>query len=97
MDKQYFVYFLGNYLNTTLYIGMTNNLCKRVWEHKQELVSGFTKKYHTNNLIYYELFVDPISAIEREKQIKRWSRRKKDVLIMNMNPDLVDLYPSLCL
>ena len=96
MDKQYYVYILSNYLNTVLYIGITNNLCKRIWEHKQELISGFTKKYHIHNLIYYELFSDPVSAIEREKQLKHWNRNKKDVLILKMNSDLVDLYFSLC-
>lgn len=96
MDKQYYVYILGNYLNTVLYIGITNNLCKRVWEHKEELIPGFTRKYHLHNLIYYELFSDPLSAIEREKQLKRWSRRKKNALILKMNPDLMDLYPTFC-
>ncbi|MBI4990801.1 GIY-YIG nuclease family protein [Candidatus Gottesmanbacteria bacterium] len=70
MDKQYYVYILGNHLNTVLYIGITNNLCKRVWEHKKELIPGFTRKYHIHNLIYYELFSDPISAIEREKHME---------------------------
>ncbi len=97
MDKQYFIYILSNFLHMVLYIGMTNNLCKRVWEHKQELVPGFTQKYHVHNLLYYELFSDPLSAIEREKQLKKWNRSKKNALIMKMNPNLKDLYSSLCL
>jgi len=96
MDRQYFVYILSNYLNTVLYTGITNNLCKRVWEHKQEFVPGFTKKYHLHNLIYYEQYLDPLTAIEREKQLKRWNRKKKNKLIDKMNPALKDLYPGLC-
>lgn len=96
MSKQYCVYILGNYLNTVLYIGITNNLCKRIWEHKQEMIPGFTRKYHVHNLLYCEQFDDPLTAIVREKQIKRWNRKKKNVLIMKMNPDLVDLYSSFC-
>ena len=97
MDKQYYVYILSNYLKTVLYTGITNDLCKRVWEHKEELIPGFTRKYHVHNLIYYELFSDPVSAIEREKQLKGWNRRKKNALILKMNPHLDDLYPKLCL
>lgn len=96
MEKTYYAYILSNYLNTVLYTGITNNLCKRVWEHKQELVPGFTSKYHVHNLLYYEQYSDPLSAIEREKQIKNWNRKKKNTIILKMNPHLVDLYPTLC-
>lgn len=96
MDRKYYVYIVSNYRRTVLYIGITGDLCKRVWEHKQELEVGFTKQYHLHDLLYYEIFSDPLSAIEREKQLKRWSRRKKNILIVKMNPGLIDLYPSLC-
>lgn len=96
MAKQYYMYMLSNYLHTVLYTGITNDLCKRVWEHKQELVSGFTKSYHIHNLIYYEQYLDPQTAIKREKQIKGWNRKKKNILILRLNPKLKDLYPDLC-
>ena len=96
MGKTYIVYILSNYLRTVLYIGVTNNLCKRVWEHRQEQASGFTQTYHVHSLLYYEQYTDPMSAIEREKQLKRWKRAKKESLIRQMNPKLDDLYPSVC-
>ena len=96
MSKQYFVYILGNFHNTVLYIGITSDLCTRIWQHKQELVPGFTKTYHIHNLIYFELYLDPETAILREKQMKKWSRKKKDILILKQNPKLIDLYPNLC-
>ena len=96
MDRQYYVYILGNRLNTVLYTGVTGGLCKRVREHKQEIVPGFTKKYHIRSLLYYELYTDPVSAIEREKQIKNWNRKKKNTLILKINPHLEDLYSTLC-
>ena len=96
MGKNYFIYILGNYRRTVLYIGITNNLCKRVWEHRQELAEGFTKQYHIHDLLYYEIYENSLSAIEREKQLKRWSRKKKNNLIVKTNPDLIDLYSSLC-
>ena len=90
MQKHYFVYILSNF-SRTLYIGITSNLKKSVWEHKQKLVDGFTKKYNVTVLVYYEIFNDPLSAIEREKQLKRWSRKKKLALITKMNPTFKDL------
>ena len=90
MQKQYFVYILSNF-SRTLYIGFTSNLKKRAWEHKQKLADGFTKKYNLTMLVYYEIFNDPLSAIEREKQLKRWSRKKKLALITKMNPTFKDL------
>jgi len=83
---------MSNFKRNVLYAGVTNNLKRRVWEHKQNLVKGFTQKYQIHDLIYYEIFSNPISAIEREKQIKSWSRKRKDELIKTMNPDLKDLY-----
>lgn len=97
MGRKYYVYILGNYRRTVLYVGITSNLLKRVFEHKEESVEGFTKKYYVHDLLYYEIFEDSLSVIEREKQLKGWSRRKKDTLIMKTNPNLLDLYPSLCL
>jgi len=91
MSKQYFVYILTNYTNTVLYIGVTGDLIKRLWEHKQKLVDGFTKKYHVWKLIYYEVFDDIKNAITREKQIKNWRREKKFWLIKKTNPNLQEL------
>lgn len=93
-NSQYFVYLLSNYKRNVIYVGITNNLKRRVWEHKQELVEGFTKSYKVHDLLYYEIFDNPESAIEREKQLKNWSRRKKNVLIAKMNSTLKDLYPT---
>jgi putative endonuclease len=93
--KQFYVYILGNYKRNVLYIGVTNNLIKRVFEHKNGFVKGFTCKYKVHDLLYYEIFKDILSAIEREKQLKRWSRKKKNILIAKENPTLQDLYQSL--
>jgi putative endonuclease len=81
--------------NTVLYTGVTANLVKRVYEHKQKIVEGFTKKYNINKLVYYETFDDPENAILREKQIKAGSRRKKIKLIERMNPGWKDLYDKI--
>ena len=91
MTKQYFVYILTNYANTVLYTGVTSNLKKRVYEHKQKLVKSFTKRYNLWKLIYYEVYDDVKIAIKREKQIKNLVRRKKLVLIKAMNPDFKEL------
>jgi len=91
-SRYYCLYILSNFRRTTLYTGITGNLVKIVYEHKQDLVDGFSKNYHTHDLLYYEVFQDPTSAIEREKQIKSWSRKKKDELIVKFNPELKDLY-----
>ena len=95
MDKRYFVYIMTNKWNTTFYTGVTNNLKKRIYEHKEKFVDGFTKKYNINKLVYYEIFNDIYKAIEREKQIKAGSRRKKVELIKGMNPEWIDLYDEL--
>lgn len=91
-NKQYYVYILANYSRTTLYCGITNNLKRRVWEHKHDLVKGFSQKYQIHNLVYYEIFDNPENAIEREKQIKNYSRLKKEKVILEFNPKIKDLY-----
>lgn len=92
--KQYCVYILTN-KSGTLYIGVTGNLRKRIWEHKNKIVKGFTEKYKIDRLIYFEQTENIISAIEREKQLKKWSRIKKTNLINKMNPNWEDLYNQL--
>ena len=94
MEKQYFVYILTNY-SRTLYIGITSNLRKRIWEHKNKVVEGFTKKYNIDQLVYYEQTENVMSAIEREKQLKRWRREKKIKLIEENNPLWLDLASEL--
>jgi putative endonuclease len=94
-DKHYFVYILASKRNGTLYIGVTNNLIKRVYEHKNDLVEGFTKKYKVHHLVYYEMTNDVKSAIEREKRLKKWNRKWKLELIEKMNPQWKDLYDGL--
>ena len=92
---QYYVYILANKRNGTLYIGVTNDLIKRVFEHKEKLVEGFSKKYDLSLLVYFESTSDINSAIEREKQIKRWNRAWKLRLIEKDNPNWEDLYSEL--
>ena len=92
---QYYVYILANKRNGTLYIGVTNDLIKRVFEHKEKLVEGFSKKYDTSLLVYFESTGDVMSAIQREKQIKRWNRAWKLRLIEKENPNWDDLYLKL--
>ena len=91
-NKNYFVYIATNKTNRVLYTGVTNNLVKRIYEHKNKFVSGFTSKYKVDKLIYYEIFSDINEAISREKQIKAGSRTKKLKMIELMNPNLEDLY-----
>ncbi len=86
---------MTNKNNTVLYTGMTNNLIRRVYEHKEKIIAGFTKKYNCTKIVYYEIFNDPYNAIAREKQIKAGSRKKKIELINSMNPDWKDLYDDL--
>ena len=87
----YYVYILTNNTNTVLYIGFTNNIERRLAEHKSETIEGFTKKYHIHKLVHLETFSHPQDAIQREKQLKRWSRPKKLSLIKSTNPNLIDL------
>jgi putative endonuclease len=93
--KQYYVYLLASKKNGTLYLGVTNDLLRRVYEHKNNLVDGFTKKYHVHNLVYFEACENVHSAIQREKQIKKWNRQWKIDLIVKNNPDWMDLYPGI--
>lgn len=92
MSKQSFVYIMTNKISTVLYVGVTNNLIKRVYQHKNKLAAGFTSKYNINKLVYYEVFEDINEAIKREKQIKGGSREKKIQLIKSKNPEFYDLY-----
>ena len=91
MPKLPAVYILASRRNGTLYIGVTSNLQKRVWEYKNDLVEGFTKKYVVHRLVYYELHDDMVSAIRREKQMKKWNRAWKLELIERQNPGWKDL------
>jgi len=88
----YHVYILSNKSNSVLYVGISGNLKNRVWQHKQKLVDGFTKKYNVTKLVYFESSTDVMSAIAREKQIKKWRREKKIKLIESMNPGWKDLF-----
>jgi len=90
--KQYYIYILTNMHNTVFYIGFTNDLVKRTWQHKHKVVEGFTKKYNISKLVYYEVAEDPIIAIQREKTLKNLVRRKKIALIETKNPRFTDLY-----
>ena len=90
----YFVYILTNKNNNVLYTGVTNDLSRRTWEHKQKLMKGFTQKYNVDKLIYFELFDYIDLAISREKQIKAYSRAKKVSLINSLNPNWDDLYDN---
>jgi putative endonuclease len=95
MSQQYYIYIITNQSNTVLYTGVTSDLIKRLYEHKEKLISGFTKKYNVNKLVYYEIFTDINSAITREKQIKAGSRQKKIDLVNSVNPEWLDLYNDL--
>ena len=88
-------YILANYNNRVLYTGVTNNLIRRVWEHREKLSEGFTKKYDVTKLVYYEFFEDITVAIQREKQIKAGSRKKKLDLINTFNPEWKDMYSQI--
>ena len=89
--KEYYVYILANITNTTLYIGVTNDLRRRLYEHKNKLISGFTEKYNVNKLVYFETVSDVNAAIQREKNLKKWSRTWKLELIKKSNPMMKDL------
>lgn len=93
---EYYVYIMSSTSNYTIYTGVTNNLVRRVYEHRTGAdPDGFTTKYAVKKLVYYESTHDVLSAIEREKQIKSWSRKKKNTLISGINPAWRDLYPEL--
>ncbi len=91
MGRIYWVYILTNCVSSVFYIGVTNDLERRLFEHKSHAVHGFTDKYQINRLIYFEETTDIMAAIEREKQLKRWSRSKKERLIATLNPFWNDL------
>ena len=95
MERQPCVYLLASIRNGTLYTGVTSNLMKRIWEHKNNLVEGFTKKYDVHTLVWYELHATMESAIRREKAIKNWKRAWKVKVIEELNPEWRDLYPDL--
>ncbi len=95
MNRHYCVYIMTNKHNTVLYTGVTNDLKRRVWEHKQKMIEGFTKRYNVTELVYYEVFDDVRDAVAREKQIKGGSRRKKIDLVNSMNSEWRDLYDEL--
>ncbi len=93
--KTYHVYILASKRNGTLYIGMTDNLARRVYEHRNDLIEGFTKRYQVHRLVYAEETNDVESAIRREKQLKKWNRKWKLELIEKVNPEWRDLYEDL--
>ena len=94
----YYVYILSNTTGTVVYFGVTKDLVRRVYEHKHHLdPNSFTSKYDVHKLVYYESTSDIRSAIEREKQLKSWNRRRKNVLVSSMNPQWEDLYDSILL
>ena len=95
MQKQPAVYILSNKRNGTLYTGVTSDLIKRIWQHRNNFVDGFSKKYSTHLLVYYESHDDMVNAITREKQIKAWKREWKIRLIEEFNPYWRDLYPEI--
>ena len=92
--KCYYVYILTNWNDKVMYIGVTNDLQRRVYEHKQELLDGFTKKYKVHKLVYFEETSDVRAAIEREKQLKGWLRKRKNELVETINPEWKDLSES---
>ena len=88
---RYYVYLLTNWNDKVMYVGVTNNLERRIYEHKNKLIKGFTEKYNVNKLVYFEETQDVNAAIEREKEIKKWRREKKNQLVNLMNPKRDDL------
>ena len=95
MAKQFYVYILASKPNGTLYTGVTSNLIQRVWQHKHDVIQGFTRKYNVKTLVYYEVHENAESALKREKRIKRWRRAWKLGLIEDSNPEWRDLYEDI--
>ncbi len=97
-EYHFYVYILTNYNNKVMYIGVTNSLERRIYEHCNELFEGFTKKYHVHKLVYYECFKNIRNAIAREKQLKGWTRAKKNALVETKNPEWreIDLHDPDC-
>jgi putative endonuclease len=96
MEKLFAVYLLASRPNGTLYLGVTSNLPKRVWEHREGLVEGFTREHGVKDLVWYEIHENAIAAITREKQMKKWNRLWKLSLVNRTNPEWRDLYPEIC-
>ena len=94
-NHNYYLYILANTNNKVLYIGVTNNLARRVYEHKNKVIEGFTSKYNVDRLVYYQHFLSIQEAIVKEKQMKKWYRKWKDELIYNFNPKWKDLYEEI--
>jgi putative endonuclease len=92
MTKYYYIYIITNKPDGVLYVGITSNLLKRVWEHKNKIITGFSSKYNLDKLVYYETYESPQQAIDRETCLKRWKREWKLKLIKKENPNWVDLY-----
>jgi putative endonuclease len=92
----YFVYILASRKDGAIYIGVTNDIVRRVYDHRTKAVPGFTSKYNITRLVWFEIYDDPISAISREKELKKWRRAWKVQLIEAQNPDWNDLYESIC-
>lgn len=95
MQKKYHVYIMTNAHHTVLYTGISGDIINRCWQHKRRLIDGFTKRYNCTKLVYIEEYDHPQDAIDREKQIKRWTRKKKVILIERLNPEWKDLYEGL--
>jgi putative endonuclease len=95
MEKYYYVYILANNRNGTLYIGITSEIVKRIWQHREKVFQGFTEKYNINKLVYYEIFKDPQNAIKWEKRLKKYKREWKINIIEKDNPEWKDLYDQL--
>ena len=93
--KDYYIYILSNKHNNVLYIGFTSDLIKRIWEHKNKVIKGFSYKYNIDKLVYYEIGQNPESAIEREKFLKHKTKQFKIDLITSFNPNFDDLYPKI--
>ena len=96
-DKQFYVYILVKNRNSTFYVGVTSAIVKRIYQHKNEIAEGFTKKYGIKTLVYYEVFADAENAIKREKRLKKWTRASKMKAIEDMNPEWNDLYETITL
>ena len=90
-ENRYYVYLLTNWNHRVMYVGVTNDLVRRIYEHKNKLVRGFTEKYNVNKLVYFEETEDVRSALAREKEIKKWRREKKDALVVSVNPEWKEL------
>ena len=95
MERYYYAYMLASQVYGTLYVGVTNDLIRRIWEHRNDLVDGFTRQYGVHRLGWYEVHEGPYEAITREKQIKKWNRDWKVNLVQRMNPEWKDLYDNI--